>query len=647
MNTHESISQGGTSDVVLANKDGEQINQGDANNVDGAHTAQKVISEESVVVAIIGGESEESVNGTSTSTLSNSITTIEHSTTEKQQETSNTQLNSNNPNTPSSTPPLKSSSLSNITSTANSTTTTTTGATNTISSLTATSATTSATTYETTSTAPTTATTTTATTTTTTTSTTTTTATASNALRSSTQNLQVHGIEEEEDDEPGMKSKKYKKKDRSHSRIVLRHKKNLIGETVYKGHQSWVLMLNIQTGIRNAVGRGHSRSTVSSPRPPLILTPSQNHVLEVTASPAEKIPSTVSKYPIDVLTPNSFENVADFYASPRVLGFPTSGSSTTIPHQTGPFKFKDYCPHAFRFLRHRFSIDTADYMVSLCNTQKNGENALRELPTPGKSGSLFFFSHDMRFIIKTIPKSEAKLLRALLPAYVEHIANDENTLLPKFFGLHRVKPHKGRQVRFLVMSNVFQTRKNIHERYDLKGSTLGRQATEEEKKKKTVTYKDLDFRERHMKIQIGPQKRSALLDQLDRDCKFLAKLNIMDYSLLIGIHNGDKGEGFSSEPPSPPATPSVSVNPEGPIHEYFHSIFQTNDGGMKGFDEHGLPNGKYYYMGIIDILMLYSIRKQVEHTYKTLRYGKAEEISSVSPHEYATRFYEFIAASIV
>ena len=48
---------------------------------------------------------------------------------------------------------------------------------------------------------------------------------------------------------------------------------------------------------------------------------------------------------------------------------------------------------------------------------------------------------------------------------------------------------------------------------------MGRAATEEEKKKDTVTYKDLDFRERLMRIQIGPQKRVALLEQLQRDCK--------------------------------------------------------------------------------------------------------------------------------
>jgi 1-phosphatidylinositol-4-phosphate 5-kinase len=416
-----------------------------------------------------------------------------------------------------------------------------------------------------------------------------------------------------------------------------------MGETIYKGHQSWVLMLNIQTGIRNAVGRSHSRSTIS--RPSISFSPSSGHAVQQvpsqqsnsqgtssgTQTPSETPPTP--KYPTEILGPESFDSIAEFYASPNVLNFPSEGSSKTIPHQTGPFKFKDYSPHAFRFLRHRFGIDTADYMVSLCNTQKNGENALRELPTPGKSGSLFFFSHDMRFILKTIPKDEAKLLRSLLPSYVEHIANDENTLLPKFFALHRVKPHRGRQVRFLVMNNVFQTRKNIHERYDLKGSTLGRAASEDEKKKDTVTYKDLDFRERHVKIQIGPQKRIALLEQLHRDCKFLAKLNIMDYSLLLGIHNAEKEEGWG------PSIPSSST-------DIFHSIFQENDGGMKGVDENGAPNERFYYMGIIDILMLYSLRKKFEHTYKTLRYGREEEISSISPNDYATRFYEFIAASI-
>jgi 1-phosphatidylinositol-4-phosphate 5-kinase len=49
--------------------------------------------------------------------------------------------------------------------------------------------------------------------------------------------------------------------------------------------------------------------------------------------------------------------------------------------------------------------------------------------TPGKSGSLFFFSQDTNYILKTIPKREAKLLRNLLPAYYSHVMANGDTLV--------------------------------------------------------------------------------------------------------------------------------------------------------------------------------------------------------------------------
>jgi 1-phosphatidylinositol-4-phosphate 5-kinase len=51
-----------------------------------------------------------------------------------------------------------------------------------------------------------------------------------------------------------------------------------------------------------------------------------------------------------------------------------------------------------------FKIDAADYMLSLC-----GDDALRELLSPGKSGSVFYLSHDDRFMIKTMKKSEVQV----------------------------------------------------------------------------------------------------------------------------------------------------------------------------------------------------------------------------------------------
>eukprot|EP01119_Soliformovum_irregulare_P021901 TRINITY_DN7378_c0_g2_i1.p1 TRINITY_DN7378_c0_g2~~TRINITY_DN7378_c0_g2_i1.p1 ORF type:complete len:541 (-),score=162.96 TRINITY_DN7378_c0_g2_i1:666-2288(-) len=302
-----------------------------------------------------------------------------------------------------------------------------------------------------------------------------------------------------------------KKKTRSRP---LDFKRNQIGQIIYKGHPSWILMQNIQTGIRHYVGKNGE-----------VMDPAMLKAVE------------------------NIESSPLFFNSPSVLRFPSEGSQETQPHKTGLFKFKDYCPLVFRHLRQKFGIDPADYLVSLCHALDDGTNALRELPTPGKSGSLFFFSHDMRYILKTIPKDEAKLLRFLLPAYYKHMMENTDTLLPKFFGLHRVKPHKGRQVRFVIMGNVFNTTKKIHQRFDLKGSTLGRAVSEQEKTsfKENVTFKDIDFKNMSMKFKLGPRKEK-FIKQLESDCKLLEKLNIMDYSLLVGIHYCDKNNGNDCAP---------------------------------------------------------------------------------------------------
>ena len=51
---------------------------------------------------------------------------------------------------------------------------------------------------------------------------------------------------------------------------------------------------------------------------------------------------------------------------------------------------------------------------------------------------------------------------------VQHVMGNPNTLLPRFFGMHRVKPHKKRQVHFLIFSSVFCKSKYIHVTFDLK-----------------------------------------------------------------------------------------------------------------------------------------------------------------------------------
>lgn len=55
----------------------------------------------------------------------------------------------------------------------------------------------------------------------------------------------------------------------------------------------------------------------------------------------------------------------------------------------------------------------------------------------GRSGSFFFFSHDNRFIVKTMSKSELDLLvNRLLPGYCKHMT--EPSLMAKILGVFTV-----------------------------------------------------------------------------------------------------------------------------------------------------------------------------------------------------------------
>ena len=41
--------------------------------------------------------------------------------------------------------------------------------------------------------------------------------------------------------------------------------------------------------------------------------------------------------------------------------------------------------------------------------------------TEGRSGSFFYFTHDSRYMVKTVTQSELSLLRHILPQYIAHI----------------------------------------------------------------------------------------------------------------------------------------------------------------------------------------------------------------------------------
>lgn len=318
----------------------------------------------------------------------------------------------------------------------------------------------------------------------------------------------------------------------------------------------------------------------------------------------------------------------------------STGNELT-PSAKYDFKFKDYAPWVFRHLRARFGLDPADYLMSLTS-----KYILSELGSPGKSGSFFYFSRDYKYIIKTIHHAEHKLLRKILRDYYHHVENNPNTLISQFYGLHRVKIPYGKKIHFVVMNNLFPPHRDIHQTFDLKGSTIGRDFREEElEKNPRATLKDLNWLRRNYHLEFGPQKKEIFIKQMQRDVKLLQKLKIMDYSLLVGIHDLEKGneenlrdktlrvfqpggermdddismltrtpsklenarkarelrQTLKKEKPVPMGLASTKM-PDEMLDERKDRIFYSDDGGFRATHENGQPGEEIYYLGIIDCL---------------------------------------------
>ncbi|KAI4275541.1 MAG: hypothetical protein LQ337_003146 [Flavoplaca oasis] len=370
---------------------------------------------------------------------------------------------------------------------------------------------------------------------------------------------------------------------------------------------------------------------------------------------------------------------ADFDARHK-FSFDITGNELT-PSAKYDFKFKDYAPWVFRHVRAHFKLDPADYLVSLTS-----KYILSELGSPGKSGSFFYFSRDYKYIIKTIHHAEHKLLRKILREYYAHIDKYPNTLLSQFYGLHRVKIPYGRKIHFVVMNNLFPPHRDIHQTFDLKGSTIGRDFKEDNlEKNPRATLKDLNWLRRNYHFEFGAEKKKVFIEQLQLDVALLQKLKIMDYSLLVGIHDLSKGNeenlrdktlrvfqpggdrdaepqpNFLTRTPSKLETQrkarelrqiikkekpvlmekSTSKMPDEMLEERKSFIFYSDDGGFQATHEDGEPGEKIYYLGVIDCLTHYGFVKRAEHLWKGMSNNKSQ-ISPIPPQDYGDRFVKFI-----
>uniref|UniRef100_A0A3B4TG03 Phosphatidylinositol 5-phosphate 4-kinase type-2 alpha n=1 Tax=Seriola dumerili TaxID=41447 RepID=A0A3B4TG03_SERDU len=303
------------------------------------------------------------------------------------------------------------------------------------------------------------------------------------------------------------------------------------------------------------------------------------------------------------------------------------------------FKFKEYCPLVFRNLRERFGIDDQDFLNSLTRSAPLNSEA------QGRSGARFHTSYDKRYVIKTISSEDVAEMHNILKKYhqgstVAREASDKEKQPPPPEDVPP-RPKSGNVQQRLqtlrIATRFYCAMKHVRDAKEL------------------PTYKDNDFINDGQKIYINEENKKMFLEKLRKDVEFLAQLKLMDYSLLVGIHDVERSEQEEVESEdneaeeegesdgggigTPPDSPSNTLDSTKPLSpgEFDPAIdvyaIKSNESA---------PRKEVYFMAVIDILQHYDAKKKAAHAAKTVKHGAGAEISTVNPEQYSKRFYDFI-----
>lgn len=377
--------------------------------------------------------------------------------------------------------------------------------------------------------------------------------------------------------------------------------------------------------------------------------------------------------------------------------FDSSEEDEIVENSNPPmtFKFTEYSPMCFSHVRSFFGVHSRSFGRVLRDSNWH------TTPSPGKSSARIFFCD--QWVIKTMTPTESEFLQEILHRYYYHVRDNPSTFLPHFVGHYQVERGISFSYHLIVMRNVFITKTAIHRIYDLKGSTVGRYVSTNESQQTARMMKDLDL---NSPIRIGVERKNLFMRQIVKDTEFLKKCRIIDYSLLVGIHeqqmcystaklntiqlsdvfhplytperkrrnkSGSNEEGNVNAQGNPrdthpkrrtlaaalaPEDPFLANNKKKCAHgpprrggreesnrvDDVARLRKGINGGIQSTVNPGFRN-EVYYAGIIDILQRYTTRKRIEHLSFGLVYG-IDKISCVPPGQYAERFVRFIDSII-
>jgi hypothetical protein len=357
-----------------------------------------------------------------------------------------------------------------------------------------------------------------------------------------------------------------------------RRKRVKDGVLVFKSHKSWEIVISIQFGLR------YSSELLKNSD-------------EVEPTPADFRESLAFDFnPVDDQRSSSVFDV-NSYA-----------------------KWVHPAPFAYRRIRAKFGIGEAAFLEAVC-----GESRLRELPTPGKSGQIFYITEDERYFMKTIDTVEEKMLVDMLPPYYDHVSQNPDTMLTRYLAHFSVETSRG-SIRMVVMASIFDDSIFIDRKYDLKGSTFKRFASPKELQSENVTLKDLDFKS---PIFFNPDVVDRIHSQLEKDTGFLEAHRVMDYSLLLGM--------------------SEMLADEDELYKELYGEDEADGPYYIGYqnDVDGKRVGHRICIGIIDFLQRFRTRKKVEYGCRVMQTCSSGSASVAPPSLYRSRFLAFLRTRLL
>jgi len=405
--------------------------------------------------------------------------------------------------------------------------------------------------------------------------------------------------------------------------------------------------------------------------------------------------------------------------------YPRTRSSSSNNQNKKTAQITAYLPDCFADLRSYFGIDPVRFQQTFLQQQQHFVSFQSNSKGAARTGGVFFGSPDGAYLIKTIRRDEVQALLQMMPRYARFMkeetkqhhhrhrrrgdaggAGGRRSLLTRFCGLYRVEilenehsehgdssKRRRRQKQqlkpqyLIIMNSVFPPNVPISERFDLKGSTVGRKVSDTERQQlgSRVVLKDVNLAEEFVEEEeekpgdaaaaavasadareqpdetnpapsqqpqpqqqpfrhglcIGPVVKQALLAQLRSDVGLLRECGVIDYSLLVGCVPLSSSVHHRRQQQQQPGRLVQWI-----VRRIRRWAFLPPRCGVDAGPLSVVPGerrGKpvLYYFGLIDFLQPFNYKKLLEYGVKAVVYEKAT-YSCVPPDLYAQRFLDFI-----